>query len=130
MLIVLHMSLMITAALCLVAGVSMAMFGRKKKTWLKLHKTFNEAGFCILLAGATMAFANVVRSAGHHLAGPHQWIGLATVIMCGLTLFLGFYSFKAANKPPVRAAHRWSGRLSMFGILAALILSLIMIGIL
>ena len=76
MLIILHLSLMIAAALCFIAGVGMAMFGRKKKFWLKWHKSFNTAGFCLLGAGAVMAFANVVTSGGHHLAGPHHWIGL------------------------------------------------------
>ncbi len=130
MLIVLHLSLMIAAALCLIAGVGMAMFGRKKKFWLKWHKAFNTAGFCLLTAGAAMAVANVATSGGHHLAVPHQWAGLAAFILTAVTLALGFHSFKAANKPAIRAAHRWAGRLSGIVILCALILGLVMIGIL
>jgi len=130
MLIILHLSLMIAATLCLIAGIGIAMFGRKKNNWLKLHKTINTTGLIIGFAGVVMAITNVVNSGGHHLAGIHQWIGLATVIFCCLTLFLGFYSFQAKNKAAVRTVHRWSGRLSLIAILTTLILGLMMIGIL
>src|SRR5674476_222389 len=124
MLIVAHLSLMIAAALCLIAGVGTAMFGRKKKSWLKWHKGFNTAGFCLLAAGAVMAFANVMISAGHHLAGPHQWIGPIAFILTCITMSLGYYSFKATNKPAVLRLHRWIGRLSGLAILSALTLGL------
>lgn len=130
MLILLHLSLMITATLCFAAGVGMAMFGRKKKFWLKWHKSFNTAGFYLLVIGVAMAFANVAASGGHHLATPHHWLGSSAFILTGLTVFFGFYSFKAANKTAARATHRWTGRLSGLSIVSALALGLFMIGIL
>lgn len=130
MLIILHLSLMIAAVICLITGVGVAMFARKRKNWLKLHKAMNTAGVINGLAGAAMAFANVVASAGNHLSGLHHRVGLIAIILFCLTLYLGFYSFKAANKTAVRATHRWSGRLSLIAMLAALILGLIMIGVL
>ena len=130
MLILLHLSLMITATLCFASGVGMAMFGRKKKFWLKWHKSFNTAGFCLLGVGAAMAFANVATSSGHHLAGPHHWFGTAALILTCPTVFLGFYSFKAVNKTIARATHRWIGRFSGLAIVSALALGLFMIGIL
>lgn len=129
MLIIIHLSLMIAAALCLITGVGIAMFGRKKKNWLKIHKALNTVGLIGAVAGAVMAFTNVVTSGGNHLAGLHQWMGLAAVILCGLTLYLGFYSFKAKNKIAVRTSHRWSGRVSIIAVLTALTLGLKMIGI-
>jgi len=129
MLIIVHLSLMIAATLCFVAGVGMAMFGRKKKFWLKWHKSFNTAGFCLLGVGAAMAFANVATSSGHHLAGPHHWFGTAALILTCPTVFLGFYSFKAVNKTIARATHRWIGRFSGLSIVSALALGLFMIGI-
>lgn len=130
MLIILHLSLMIAATFCFIAGVGMAMFGRKKKFWLKWHKSFNTAGFCLLGVGAAMAFANVATSGGHHLAAPHHWLGSAAFILTCFTVFLGFYSFKAANKTAARATHRWIGRFSGLAIVSALALGLFMIGIL
>lgn len=129
MLIIIHLSLMIAAVLCLITGVSIAMFGRKKKTWLKLHKGCNSAGFCLLVTGAVMAFASIATSGGNHLAGLHQWIGLAAFVLTGLTAFLGFYSFKAANKPPVRTAHRWLGRISLLLLFSAITAGLKLISV-
>jgi len=129
MLVILHLSLMIAAVVCLITGVGIAMFGRKKNNWLKFHKKINSTGLIIALAGASAAFANVVSSGGVHLAGLHHRAGLTALILSCITLFLGFYSFKAANKDAVRAAHRWSGRLSLVAMLATLVLGLMMIGI-
>lgn len=129
MLVILHLSLMIAAVVCLITGIGIAMFGRKKNNWLKFHKKINSTGLIIALAGASAAFANVVSSGGVHLAGLHHRAGLTALILSCITLFLGFYSFKAANKAAVRAAHRWSGRLSLVAMLATLVLGLMMIGI-
>jgi fucose 4-O-acetylase-like acetyltransferase len=130
MLIILHFVLMMAAVLLLITGIGIAMFGRKKKLWLKWHKRFNTTGFCLLAAGAAMAFANVVISAGQHLAGLHQQIGFSALVMTCLTIFLGFYSLQAANKPAVRAIHKWTGRFSGLDILCAFALGLSIIGIL
>lgn len=129
MLIILHLILMIIATLCFAAGIGMALFGRKKKFWLKWHKAFNTTGLGLLAAGAVMAVTNVVSSGGQHLAGWHQRVGLIAFFMAAVTLSLGFYSFKAANKATVRTAHRWVGRVAGLVILSALILGLRMIGL-
>lgn len=130
MLIILHLSLMIAAALCLLAGTGIARFGRKKTSWLKGHKNLNTAGFVLLAAGGVGVFAHITASGGNHLAGPHSWFGASAAALAGLTVFLGPYSFKAARKQAVRRAHRWSGRISLVAILVALALGLSMIGIL
>ncbi|MBP1711092.1 MAG: putative rane protein [Deltaproteobacteria bacterium] len=130
MLIVLHLALMIAAVISFTAGVGIAMFARKKKNWLKLHKAINTSGVIIGLAGAAMAFANVLTSAGNHLSGLHHRVGFIAIILFCITLYLGFYSFKAANKTAVRTTHRWSGRFSLIAMLAALIMGLKMIGVL
>ena len=129
MLIIIHLSLMFAASLCLLAGVGLAMFGRKRKFWLKGHKKLNSAGCIFLAAGGVTAFANVILAGTDHLAGLHPRIGAIAVMLAFLTVFLGFYSLKAANKSVQRMAHRWSGRLSLFAILVTLALGLAMIGI-
>jgi hypothetical protein len=129
MLIILHLSVMAAALLCLIAGVGTAMFARRKKNWLKIHKTLNTTGLIAALTGAALAFANIVISDGRHLEGLHQWVGLSAISLCGLTLWLGYYSFKAQNKIAIRTAHRWSGRASIIAMLAALTLGARLIGI-
>lgn len=130
MLIILHFVLMMAAVLFLIAGIGIAMFGRKKKLWFKWHKRLNTTGFCLLAAGASMAVANVVISAGQHMAGLHPWTGFTALVMVCLTVFLGFYSLQAANKPAVRTVHKWTGRFSGVAILCAFALGLSIIGIL
>jgi Eukaryotic cytochrome b561 len=129
MLILIHMLLMITAVVCFAAGIAAAMFLRKKNFWLKMHKNLNSAGFFLLLAGGVIAFVNILINNRAHLGSLHQQLGLATIILASVTLFFGFYSFKATNKIVVRAAHRWLGRVSFLLILTALILGLILAGI-
>jgi hypothetical protein len=129
MLILIHMSLMIAAVVCFIVGIVAAMFLRKKNYWLKIHKKINLIGFSLLLTGGVMAFVNILINNKTHFNGLHPQLGLAAVILASVTLFFGFYSFKAANKIVVRAAHRWLGRLSFLLILAALILGLILAGI-
>lgn len=128
MLIVIHLVLMLAASLCLLAGVGLAMFGRKRKFWLKGHKNLNSAGCILLAAGGVMVFVNVSLAGTDHLAGLHPRIGSIAVTLAFLTLFLGFYLLKAANKSALRTAHRQSGRLSLFAILVTLALGFAMIG--
>ena len=129
MLIIIHLSLMSAATLCLISGVAVAMFKRSKNYWFKAHKTLNTTGLIILLAGTVMAIVGVTVGEGGHFSGLHQRIGLVTVILSCVTVFLGYYSIKAKNKTALLALHRWLGRLSVLGVLFVLILGLIMIGI-
>ncbi|HOG13387.1 MAG: hypothetical protein PHW80_06030 [Smithellaceae bacterium] len=129
MLIIIHLLLMLAASLCLLAGVGLAMFGRKRKFWLQGHKNLNSAGGIFLAAGGVMAFVHIILAGADHLAGIHQQVGAIAVMLAFLTVLLGFYSLKAPNKNVFRAVHRWSGRLSLIAILAALTLGLSMIGI-
>jgi hypothetical protein len=129
MLILVHMVLMIVAAICFTTGITAAMFLRKKSYWLKMHKRFNATGFFLLLTGGVMAFTNILINDGSHFDGLHQLFGLSSIILTSITLLFGFYSFKAANKVAARAAHRWLGRVSFLLILATLIIGLIFAGI-
>ncbi len=129
MLILVHMVLMIAATVFFTAGIASAMFLRKKSYWLKMHKRFNSTGFFLLLTGGIMAFTNILINDSTHFNGLHQQLGLAAIILVSVTLFFGFYSFKATNKTIVRAAHRWLGRISFLLILTTLVIGLISAGI-
>jgi hypothetical protein len=114
----------------IIVGVSAAMFLRKKKYWLKIHKTFNSFSLLGILMGIIMAFLYVSGSGGKHINGLHQMTGLSAFIFAFTTILLGFHQFKAINKPAVRTAHRWFGRVSLLILLTAIILGLILISIL
>ena len=125
----LHISFMATATSALIAGVSAAIFFRKNKYWLKIHKSFNSFGLLEITAGIIMAFIYVSGTDGKHIDGPHQITGLAAFILALITLMLGFYQFKTKNKLAVRTAHRLFGRFSLLLLLAAITLGLILINI-
>jgi hypothetical protein len=125
----LHILLMAISTLGIIAGVSAAMFFRKKKNWLKIHKFFNLFSLFGITTGLIMAFIYVSSTGGEHLDGFHQIIGLTAFISAAVTMFLGFYQFKAKNKPAIRATHRWLGRLSLMMFLTAIIMGLILINI-
>lgn len=126
----LHILLMTISTVGIIAGVSAAMFLRKKKYWLKIHKSFNLFSLLGIAVGITMAFLYVSGSGGKHIDGPHQITGLVAFIFIFITMFLGFHQFKAQNKPAVRATHRWFGRVSLLMLLTAIILGLVLINIL
>lgn len=127
---ILHIILMATATLGIMAGVSTAVFFRRKKNWLKIHRTFNALSFGLMTAGIITAFIYITGSGGKHMNGLHQITGLSVFIFTFITLYIGFYQFKAKNKPAARTAHRWLGRLSLFVLMTAVLLGLKFINIL
>ncbi len=121
-----HMILMALATLCFLTGVGAAVFFRKKRNWLKVHRYFNSSGFMVLCAGGIMAFTYVSENGGKHLNGVHQIFGFIAFILIFVTLILGFYQFRAENKIAVRTAHHWSGRLSLLLVIITLVLGLML----
>lgn len=120
----LHILLMAIFFPGIILGVSIAMFFRKKKNWLKIHKAVNSSSLGGIAAGIIMAFIYVSGASGKHLNGLHQIAGLTFFILALITALIGFYQFKAKNKPALRTAHRWLGRFSLLMSLAAIILGL------
>lgn len=125
----LHILLMAIFFPGIILGVSIAMFFRKKKNWLKIHKAVNSSSLGGMAAGIIMAFIYVSGSSGGHLNGLHQIAGLTFFILAFITALLGFYQFKVKNKPALRNAHRWLGRFSLLMSLAAIILGLKLINV-
>jgi len=127
---ILHILFMATATLGIIAGVSAAMFFRKKRNWLKVHKYFNSFSLLGISTGIIMAFIYVSSTNDEHFDGLHQLFGLTAFNFAVATLLLGLYQFKAKNKLAVRTAHRWLGRFSLLLFLTAITLGLILISIL
>ncbi len=130
MLIIFHKSLMALATLCLITGVSAAVFFRQSSYWLKIHKAFNSIAGFFLSAGAVMAITAVWQQKGEHLDGPHPVAGSIALGFAIASLFLGFYQFQAkSRKLFFKTIHRWLGRLALLLVIAALITGLFLAGI-
>ena len=127
---ILHILLMAISTLGIITGVSAAMFFRKNKNWLKVHKYFNSFSLLGISAGIIMAFIYVSSTNGKHIDGLHQITGLTALNFAVATLLLGLYQFKAKNRSAVGTTHRWLGRFSLLLFLTAITLGLILISIL
>jgi hypothetical protein len=130
MFLILHILLMAISTLGIITGVSAAMFFRKNKNWLKVHKYFNSFSLLGISAGIIMAFIYVSSTNGKHIDGLHQITGLTALNFAVATLLLGLYQFKAKNRSAVGTTHRWLGRFSLLLFLTAITLGLILISIL
>jgi ABC-type transport system involved in cytochrome c biogenesis permease subunit len=126
----LHILLMAIATLGIIFGVGAAIFFRNKSSWLKIHKSLNFFSLLGIAAGIIMAVIYVSETSGKHIDGLHQLIGLTAFTFAVVTLFLGFYQFKAKNKLAARTTHRLLGRFSLVLFLTAIMLGLKLINIL
>lgn len=125
-----HKLLMTLATLCIITGVSAAVFFRHRRYWLKVHKSFNFIASIFLSAGVVMAITAVWQQKGEHFDGFHPIIGSIAFSLAIVSLFLGFYQFHAKNRIQVfKTIHRWLGRLSVFFIIVALLAGLVLAGI-
>jgi hypothetical protein len=125
----LHITMMAIAILGIIIGVGTAIFFRKKSNWLKIHKSFNFFSLLGITAGIIMAVIYVSSTGGKHIDGLHQFIGSAAFVFAVVTLFLGYYQFKAKNKVTLRSIHRLLGRFSLVLLLTAIMLGLKLIHI-
>jgi len=89
----------------------------------------NSISFVGMAAGIVMAFYYVFETGGEHIDGVHQIIGLIAITSAFVTMFLGFYQFKAKNKPAIRVVHRWIGRFFLLMCLTAIIGGLMLINV-
>jgi exosortase/archaeosortase len=130
MLLIFHKSLMVLGTLCIITGVSAAVFFRQSLYWLKVHKAFNSIASIFLSTGIVMAITAVWQQKGEHLDGSHPILGIITLGFIIISLFLGYYQFHANNRIQVfKILHRWLGRPSLLFVIAALISGLVRAGI-
>lgn len=120
---------MVISTLGIIAGVCVATFFRRKRNWLKIHKSINSLGLLGLSTGLIMAFLYVARSGNKHMDGFHQVAGIVAFALALITVLLGFYQFKAKNKSAARTGHPWTGRVSVLMFLITMILGLVLINI-
>ena len=83
----LHILLMAISFLGITFAVSIAMFFRKKKNWLKIHKFVNSLSLGGMAAGIMMAFIYVANTGGNHMIGLHHISGLASFILAAVAFY-------------------------------------------
>lgn len=128
-----HIALMSAAAISMLSGIVAAHYFRKKKWWLKAHKTLNIASVALALSGFAVAAAMVQASGGPHFRVTHAIFGAAGLLLLLATPVLGFMIFKLKGKEKIarlKTMHRWLGRLTASMIVISAIAGLSLAGIL
>jgi len=128
-----HIALMSAAALTMFSGIVAAHYFRKKKWWLKVHKTLNIASVVLALSGFAVAAAMVQASGGPHFRVTHAIFGIAGLFLLLSTPLMGFMIFRLKGKEKIarlKTVHRWLGRLTASMIAVSAIAGLVLVGIL
>jgi cytochrome b561 len=108
-----HALLVFSGLLLLFAGMICARYMKKKRWWLKAHKTLGIGGAASTLTGIALAVYMVSASGGLiPPAGLHAYIGITVSFMVLFTPFMGFVQLKKRDKR-LRSIHRWSGRITI-----------------
>ncbi|MBN2539510.1 MAG: hypothetical protein JXB09_05625 [Deltaproteobacteria bacterium] len=118
--IITHAGCMLAGFFSMTAGITTALFMRRKRWWLRVHRRFGSVGAICVLLGFMTALFMVSRQTGRHFAVPHAWLGLATILSVLCTYTAGLMQFKIKTAR-VRSLHRWAGR----GTFALMILNIV-----
>jgi len=111
---IIHASLMVLGFLLMLTGMVIARFYKDTTWWFKRHKRIAPFGAAISVVGLIMGLIMVSMSSGEHFTIPHHILGLLAIIYAITTPILGIAQFKIMkNKKKIRAAHRWSGRITI-----------------
>jgi hypothetical protein len=127
---IIHASLMILGFIFMLTGMIIARFYKDTMWWFKIHKRIAPAGSVLSIAGLVMGLIMVSMGSGEHFRIPHAIVGLIAVIFAIITPTLGLAQFKIKkNKKKIRAAHRWSGRITITLMFLNILFGLSVVGI-
>jgi len=128
----LHLGLMSAAFLAMSSGIVVSRFCKKKKWWLKVHKGLNITAAVMVLSAVVIIAISVRTSGGPHFRVSHAFYGAAALILIASTPALGFAMFKTKDKTKIaglKKLHRWSGRITIVLMAAAIIAGFSLLGI-
>jgi len=98
----------------MLAGIATAMFMRRRRWWLPLHKAAGTLTAVCFLCGFTFATLMVGVSEEEHFRVTHAYLGIVTTVLTVLTPVLGHLQFRIKNASgKIRMYHRWSGRITL-----------------
>lgn len=130
MMIWVHAGSMTVAFILMMSGAVIVRFFKKKRWWLKAHRSVGLGGSVCALIGFTGAFVMVSLFEGSHVSVPHAYIGIITFLSALLTPTLGIMQFQFWRKAAViRNIHRLSGWITIILMSVTIISGLIHVGI-
>jgi cytochrome c biogenesis protein CcdA len=109
-----HTGFMTAGFLLMSTGAATAVFMKRRRWWLSLHKWAGALTVVCFLCGFASAIVMIAVSAGTHFTVAHARLGLLTTALSVLTLLLGHLQFRVRNASgKIRDLHRWSGRITL-----------------
>jgi len=127
MVLLFHAALMSLGFLCSAGAAATAIFFRKRRWWLKVHRALGYAAGGLAAAGFLAAWWMVAASpAGGHFHVPHAKMGLVTVILILATPTAGALQLRVRTMTPVlRKIHVGLGRISVVLMAITLLMGLL-----
>ena len=123
--VLIHAVLMSLGFLFMLTGMLIARYLKKKKIWLKIHKTFGITGALLGLGGFITAYYMIQNTSRIHFSVLHTYIGITGIVMFILTPILGQVFLKIKkHKKFLRAVHKLFGRIMFIIVFAAVIFGL------
>jgi hypothetical protein len=127
-----HITAMGLSFSIMTSGMLIARSLKKKKWWLRVHRTFGVAGPALGVAGLGLAVSMVAVKSGIHLRIVHSWFGLFALLLILISPAFGqaFLKVKKEKKHFFRLAHRWVGRCALLIMLTTIVLGVFQAGVL
>ena len=121
---------MTLAFILMTTGVVIVKSFKKKRWWLKAHRSVGLAGSACVTIGFVSAFVMVSRFEGSHLSVPHAYIGVITFLSALLTPTLVIMQFRLRQRAAsIRNMHRRSGWITFVLMFVTIISGLVHAGI-
>ena len=128
-----HAILMSMALLLFLTGILVAKYGKKKKWWLKVHKSLEMTGGAFSLLGLASGIYMVRVTSGIHLRVLHTWVAVVTLVLLFAVPVIAQLFLKsklpASTKKILRPLHRWGGRTALILMIATVVLGLMQAGL-
>jgi hypothetical protein len=126
-----HAGFMLAGFFSMMTGASAAMFLRRKRWWLRFHKSAGILGAVSVLVGFAAVIFMVALSGGEHFTVTHTYIGAMTAVFAVVTPVLGTLQLRVKiHSAKIRIVHRWAGRFTLLFAVVTIITGLQIVGIL
>jgi hypothetical protein len=126
-----HALLLSASFLCLLAGMLISRYFKKKRWWLKTHRALGVSGALLGTAGLIAMVTMLSILSASHMRIFHSYLGLMTLLGMLAAPLVGLRILKARKgKQTLRIFHRWLGRSVLLLMAATIVLGLQRIGIL
>jgi len=124
-----HMVLALLTVLLITSGILVAAALKKRRWWLRTHKTIETLALAATIATITAAWLMVRAWQGSHLDSAHGYFGVTGATCTLIALCLGISQFRYPSRRRIlRPAHRAAGFIAALVMVITAIIGLSMTG--